>query len=302
MSFLRTSLLCGALLSATIVGGVNEAQAQQLSEEARLRARNLYNEAVEAYDLGRYQESLDKWEQAYQISGTKLLLYSIGNAHERLGNLSAAITSLEGYKDSLRDREESRVIDMRIHGLRERLQAQTELEEARQRAIDAELAEQRAKADDAERARMDAEERLYREQLQALRADPKGLVAVRWTTISLAFAGIATGVGFHIQANSHENQLRDRCSSTAISDRLLCDDSTSSLWNKRDTARTASYIAYGAAAGFGVIGLTTLFIHPNRNASIDDIQRPASMPAARELSISPSFMRDGAAVNINARF
>lgn len=303
MSFLRTSLLCGALLSASAWVATPEAQAQQqLSEEARLRARQLYNEAVSAYDLGRYQESLEKWTEAYEISGNNILLYSIGNAHERLGNLPSAIQALEGYNESVRDREERGVIEMRVHGLRERLQAQIALEEARQRAVEAEISEQRRRAEESERARVEAEEALLKEQLAALRADPKGLVAVRWTSISLAVAGAATGVGLQLQANNYENQLRDRCASTNISDRVLCDESTGGLWDKRDTTRTASYIAYGTAAGLGLIGLTTLFIHPNRKLQLDESGSRPAAAAPAEMSFMPIFTRDGAGVSFNARF
>ena len=304
MLVLRKSLLCGILLCVGVNAlHVHDAYAQrssQLSEEDRLRARQLYNEAVAAYDVGRYQEALDKWVEVYELSETAILLYSIGNAHERLGNLAEAIDALEGYKSSLRDREEINVIEMRVVGLQERLQAQRDLEEARQRAIDAEIAEQRAKADEAERARMEAEDALYEEQLAALRADPSGLVATRWTTISLAAAGVITGAVFQLQANNHEQTLRDRCASTNVSDRILCDETTSSLWRRRDTARTASYIAYGSAAGLALIGFTTLFIHPNRDKELD---RPdGSSGGMREMTFAPVFYRDGAAVQWNARF
>lgn len=302
MSFLRKSILCGFLAFAGVAAFEGQAAAQQsqLSESARLRARTLYAEAVEAYDVGRYQDALGKWQEAYELTGTKILLFSIGNAAERLGQLDTAIDALEGYKSSLTEKDEINVIELRILGLRDRRQAQIDLEEARQRAIDAELAEQRAKADEAERARMDAEEALFQEQLDALRADPKGLVAVRWTSISLAAAGVIVGATFQLQANNHESQLRERCASTSVADRLLCDDSTSSIWDKRDTARLGSYIAYGSAAGFALIGITTLFIHPNRNKNLDNPS--SSSGPARQMSVSPFFTRDGASIHFNARF
>lgn len=283
---LKKLLLLAVFLLVCV--GSTHAFAQSISEADRATARNLYNRAVVAYDQGKYTEALEHWLEAYELTETAVLLYSIGNAHERLGNLEQAIESLEGYKASIRDREERELLDMRILNLQGRLDAQREAEELREAA----LIRERADAEARESALRAEQERLAQqlidERLHDIQKDPKGLMAVRWTAIGLAGAAAITGGVFQLKAKGERDTLGVECS--AIDGAFLCPNGAREGLRVHDRDRKVAHISYAIAGGFGVLGLSMLFIHPNRNKTLDDI------------ALEPVFYGDGGGMRFRARF
>lgn len=286
MMSLRSVFLRSALLVALSLPTLASAQNTNISEDARASARQLYNQAVQSYDQGQYRDALDRWNQAYELTGATVLLYSIGNAYERLGELEDAIEALNGYKESVRDKEENELLEMRIASLTARNDAQVEAEKLRRDA----LARERQDAEAREAALLSEQERLAEEllsdRLAAARRDPKGLMAVRWTAISLAGASAITGVVFQLQANSKEEKIKGECVNGPGG--YLCPDGSSPDWRAYDRSRRVSQISYGVAGGLALVGGALLFVHPNRNKGLD------------EIAFEPVFLGDGGGMRFRA--
>jgi tetratricopeptide (TPR) repeat protein len=82
-------------------------------------ARDLYKEGDAAYAEGRYDDALNAFQEAYDLSKRPLLLYNIGNALERLGRLGESADALEKYLPHAKPGEK-KVLEKRIANLRKR--------------------------------------------------------------------------------------------------------------------------------------------------------------------------------------
>jgi tetratricopeptide (TPR) repeat protein len=72
-------------------------------EPAGPSAEQLYEEGRKDYRLGRFQEAIDKWEQAYDQAELPLLLYNIALAYRQLYDVSASVEDLRKGKVVLRN-------------------------------------------------------------------------------------------------------------------------------------------------------------------------------------------------------
>lgn len=265
------------------------AMAQSLSADDRASARLLYDKATDAYDHGDYSDALKYWTEAYDLTEATILLYSIGNAHERLGNLEEAIEALEGFKASVRDAEENEVLELRLLNLQARWEAQKEADQLREEA----LARERADAERREEELREEQERLadelVSERLREIRRDPKGLVAARWTSIGLAGAALVTGAVFSIRARGSNDSLKERCQSVSGGG-YMCLDSDREDIRLHDRDQRIAAISYGVAGGLGLLGISLIFVHPNRDKTIND------------LALEPAFYGDGAGANLRWNF
>lgn len=285
--FRLSSLLFVALFAFAALAPT--AWSQEVDQEARDRARVLYDEATAAYDRGEYQVALDDWQEAYDLTGATIILYSIGNAHERLGNLQEAVDALNGYLDGVESDEERRLLELRIANLEERARLREQQEELAR----AEQERERREAEERE-ARLRAEQQRLEEELRAerlaeLRRDPKGLRVTRWTFVGLAGAAAINGLVFHLRANSLGNGLEDDCSDIGDGS-LLCDSGTASDWDAYDTSRQVANISYGVAGGAALVGGILLFVHPNRDRTLEDFQ------------VTPTVHRGGGGFSVRSRF
>lgn len=101
-----------------------------------VEARLLYQAGVSAYDAGRFEEALERFQRAYELSGREMLLYNIATAAERARQDEIALDAYERFLEAepethLRGRVETVIARLR-----------SEIEQARVRskhaAIDAE--------------------------------------------------------------------------------------------------------------------------------------------------------------------
>src|SRR5579863_6481584 len=60
--------------------GTKEARAQ-LTAQQKQEIHTHYQQATRAYDLGKYQESIDEYQKVYEIDGDPVMLYNIGQAY-----------------------------------------------------------------------------------------------------------------------------------------------------------------------------------------------------------------------------
>lgn len=144
-----TALVCiGALLAPPIAAAqepetppagesppaVPEASAQPANTpvppDSDAEAKRLYTNGAELYEEGRYEQAILAFREAHALSGRHTLLKNVANAQERMGELQAAVDTLNEYrvyaetgeKDALATR--IRVLEERISKEREaRMQA-----------------------------------------------------------------------------------------------------------------------------------------------------------------------------------
>jgi tetratricopeptide (TPR) repeat protein len=94
------------------------AVAQQTSED--IEARTLFDSGRKLYEAGQYEEAVSVWQRAYGLSSKPLILFNIGNAYERNGELSKAIEVLTRYR-VFASPDEADLLSRRIKHLEDRL-------------------------------------------------------------------------------------------------------------------------------------------------------------------------------------
>lgn len=109
-----------ALVAAQVPAAWVRAQEPELDASAvARRVEVLSAEGVEAYKSGRYREALARFKAALALSPVANLLFNIARIHEKLGELSEAITYYERYErapdaePAARDAARERLADLR---------------------------------------------------------------------------------------------------------------------------------------------------------------------------------------------
>jgi tetratricopeptide (TPR) repeat protein len=141
----------GAVLSGWLALA-GSALAQESSEEpsvesgesepnsADARARQLFEEGEQDYTAGRFEEALEKFRQAYDLSGRAGLLYNVGLSAMNIGEDRQALEAFEAYLDGVENAPNRALVEGRITTLRRRIaseeQEQRRLTEAVARAAE----------------------------------------------------------------------------------------------------------------------------------------------------------------------
>ncbi len=94
------------------------------------QAAKRFDEGKAAYEKGRYEEAIQAWEEAYELSRKPLLFESIANAHERLGDYDKAREYLAKWREAAPAAEHA-LLDERLGVLDERIRKKKEEEAAR---------------------------------------------------------------------------------------------------------------------------------------------------------------------------
>jgi tetratricopeptide (TPR) repeat protein len=107
------------------------------------RAGALFEEGAMHYRAGRFDEAIERLEEAYQLAGEPVLLFNLAKAYEGKGDLEKAIDAYERYLDDAPDVADRGAIEARVETLRAQLAARAALERRAE--------EERLRADRAER-------------------------------------------------------------------------------------------------------------------------------------------------------
>src|SRR4029079_16607045 len=106
--------------------------------------KKLFDEASDAYHDGRYEDAVKAWEKSYELSQKPLILESIANASERLGDKKKAREYLARWRAEAPKAEQER-LDERIKTLDAAIAAADSAEAARKAEEDKKRADQAAK-------------------------------------------------------------------------------------------------------------------------------------------------------------
>lgn len=122
---MRTCFILFALTSTAWAQAPQPAEpatpSSETSEDAdQSRARELYQNGQDLYDEGSYGPAIGAFQEAYRLSGRKALLFNIGNAQERQGELDAALSSFNEYR-AFAPAEERESLSRRVSALQRRI-------------------------------------------------------------------------------------------------------------------------------------------------------------------------------------
>ncbi|MRG97927.1 hypothetical protein [Polyangium spumosum] len=113
-----------------------------------VEAKRLFQQGEDLYTKGDYEKAIEVWEMSFELSQRELILESIANAHERLGNAEKAREYLGRWREAA-PQEEHADLDARLQKLDERIAKekaeQAAKEKAEKDAKDKREAEERAK-------------------------------------------------------------------------------------------------------------------------------------------------------------
>lgn len=99
-------------------------------------ARSLYDAGVVAFEDGRFEAALARWQEAYDLTSLPALLYNIGTAHDRLGQAEEAATDYREYLAAVPDADNKNYVERRLALLEEQVEA-ARVAAARQAELDA---------------------------------------------------------------------------------------------------------------------------------------------------------------------
>ncbi len=88
------------------------------TEEDRATAREAYGRGQSAFETGEYEDALAAFQEAYEAIPNPIVLVSIANSQERLGDVRAAVETLEQYLEEREDAPDREEIEGRLEELR----------------------------------------------------------------------------------------------------------------------------------------------------------------------------------------
>ena len=121
---MRTFLMFIALTSTAWAQAPETApteDAPAANDADQTRARELYQNGQDLYEEGSYGPAISAFQEAYRLSGRKALLFNIGNAQERMGDLDAAVASFNEFR-AFAPAEERESLSRRVAALERRIE------------------------------------------------------------------------------------------------------------------------------------------------------------------------------------
>lgn len=97
MKFGLTAVLAACLAGSVALAPMPVAAAQPSSDDTE-KAKQLYREGEKAYRIGKFEEAVEKFEAAYELSGLPIILYNIGLAYTRRYDVTGEIGDLRQAK------------------------------------------------------------------------------------------------------------------------------------------------------------------------------------------------------------
>lgn len=118
MISMRSGVLCGLVLALCSFAAVAHAQETGADDE---RARVHFQSGRSYFEEGSYEQALQEFSRAYELSPRAVLLVNIANVQERLAQWDAAAASLQRFVDTLPATDpQVATLQRRIVHLRER--------------------------------------------------------------------------------------------------------------------------------------------------------------------------------------
>lgn len=188
--------LLGTLGSSGFASEAIAQESEGRSAEER-EARALFSAGEVAYSAGRYEDALERFSSAYELSGRPELLYNIGLSADRLRRDEDALEAFEGYLEAVPDSPHRAVVESRVASIRQSL--------AERRALEAAAAESEAEAAESRAAAVAAQEAAAAAESE--RNGENRSVAKTWwfwTIVGVVAAGAVTGIVLGTQSGRQD--------------------------------------------------------------------------------------------------
>ncbi len=285
-----------ALAAPFGLAGSNALALAQPSDADMNLARIEYDKGEKAYRLGQFEDAAIAFEKAYEKSAIPDILYNIGLAYLRWYDVEPDIAHLRKAKvvfqnyvieiqknPELGDLDEAEAL---IKQIDEKIAAHEEAEAAQAQDSGNDHAPIDLGPDPGKKLRLGG----------AISMGVGGAFIV---------GGVVSGVVLGVRGQEFEENLsnayaeRDDLGCTTGDARTECDDVNSRIDVYRKNGRTANALAVGlglSLGGIGVIGIVTgavLFIQGNKKTKSWE---------SRQVSVVPTWSRDGAGLAISGRF
>ena len=115
---LRARFLIGAALAGALVASTAYAD--------KAKAKALYAEGQNAYDLGKFEEASALFEKGYAEQPDPVFLYNLGQCHRQLGKNDRALFFYRGYLRNKPDAQNRAQVEKLIDDLEKARQTQTQ--------------------------------------------------------------------------------------------------------------------------------------------------------------------------------
>ncbi|MBK9265835.1 MAG: hypothetical protein IPM54_39355 [Polyangiaceae bacterium] len=205
-----------------------------------IEGKRLFEKGEELYSKGDYEKAIESWEMSYDLSGADLILESIANAYERLGQVEKAREYLGRWREAA-PADERADLDARLKKLDERI--------AKEKAV------QEAKA---------AQEKADKDSAAKRAADEKAAANAKLFIPGIVIAGVGAGAAItggvlDIVAYRSRPDQSAVCA-TSVGGKLLCRDSSRNAIESSNTLATVGDILLFAGTATAAVGVVLVVL------------------------------------------
>lgn len=244
------------------------------------KAQERYQAGLEAFEAERFEEAAAAFEEAFELAGDPTLLYNVSIAYEKSGKLDKALEVLDQYSQLAPDSERDDID-------RQRKALALRIEKSEQEA-------EQAPAAAPERTEPAQEPTKTRGKPERDRPVPERVftpAAISMVTLSVIAIGVGTGLA--IPAARADDQVEQECVEGGGT--FLCQDTNSSLVQRRQGLALGADISFGIGIVAGVAAIALLATNASR------IRRARTEPKATAV-VSPTLGRRSAGLSLTTRF
>ena len=102
----RGAAVAARLVPLLLLLCADAAAAQTTADEARVRARELFDEGLAAFETGDFPAARDAFQESFELRANATVLYNLANTQRVLGEYPASLASFRGYLELRGDRIE----------------------------------------------------------------------------------------------------------------------------------------------------------------------------------------------------
>ncbi len=197
-------LLASVLVSALAVAGtLTGPPAHAQTDEARKKAREHYQRSKRAFELGRYDEAISGYEEAYRLIDEPALLYNLGQAHRLAGHNVEALRAYRNFLIRNPDAPNRSEVEKKIALLERAIEDQRQAQkQPPDHAIDPKI----TPPPDAEPKQVEPKPVVAK---QVIKERPRrGLVIAGGVTLSIGVGGLGGGAACALLGAQTTEQLR----------------------------------------------------------------------------------------------
>jgi len=261
----------------------------QFIEDATIdKAKALFAEGKQHYNLGEFQQALDKYKLAYRVKPYPAFQFNIAQCHRKLGQHKEAIAMYQAYLVDLPNAEDKPTVDSLIAEEQKALADQGAADDARERerlATERKKAEEARKIREAEAAAQAETQKTEQKRIEADRARDKEYnrhPARKFFLVTGALGLVTAGVGgyFAYSVRNRQTDYDDKC----VAGLLPPDEVDACLADIDDGRRDARLANILMASGGGVmlVSILMLIIDPG------NVERPAQQRVTITPTVTPT--------------